>query len=36
MTEVTFAQRALCAAAIFTRDLADILRRLRIGFTVPR
>jgi hypothetical protein len=28
---LTFAQRALCAAAIFARDFADILR-LRVGF----
>jgi hypothetical protein len=28
---LTFAQRALCAAAIFARDFADILRRMRLG-----
>jgi hypothetical protein len=32
----TFAQRALCAAAILARDFADILRRFRVGFAVPR
>jgi hypothetical protein len=29
----TFAQRALCAAAIFARDLADILRLLVVPVT---
>jgi hypothetical protein len=33
---LTFAHRALCAAAIFARAFADILRRLRIGLAVPR
>ena len=28
-------QRALCAAAIFARAFADILRRLRFGLAVP-
>jgi hypothetical protein len=27
----TLAQRALCAAAIFARAFADILRRMRVG-----
>lgn len=31
---LTFAQRALCAAAILARDFADI-RRLRVGLAVP-
>ena len=33
---LTFAQRFLCAAAIFARDFPDILRRLRFGLAVPR